>query len=528
MLQRPAVGLILGGLVFGVLALGTGFAATKKDDPPRIEGEEVEVRVVNVEAVITDAAGKRVRNLGRGDFELIVDGKKVGVDYFSEIAEGAEVKPSSSSAVTTAATATTAKVPVAAPEPERVARNYLIYIDEVFALANVRDVVLAHLATDLSTLGPADRVSVLAFDGKKIDVLCPWTGDPKQVAAALDRARQRPAVGNRLIADQRRLEGDTDFIRENGEALADGDSTQGANSARNLIDTMSKRISPEARTEIGKVTEALAGALRGLEAPPGRKVMLLLSGAWSMQVAGHLFGPLLAAADQNGYTIYPVDLANSSASEISAFDQLGRATGGHAVVAANLRILPAVEQDTSSYYLLGFSPAWKANEIRHHVEVKVTRPGLTVRTRGSFLDRTSSRDAAARAEGVLLLGGDPTRQRLYVLLGAPKRLNRKEVEIPVTLGVPVELLLEGRAPGPQRIELPLAVAILDTEGRRSELAGSRLQANLPATLPAGTLARFQTVIKVRNVGQKMAFTLGGLSDGTTIWGRAEFQAVPKG
>jgi hypothetical protein len=257
--------------------------------------------------------------------------------------------------------------------------------------------------------------------------------------------------------------------------------------------------------------------------------MLLLSGAWSMQVAGHLFGPLLAAADQNGYTIYPVDLANSSPREISSFDLLGRATGGRAVVAADLRILPAVERDTSSYYLLGFGPTWKADQVRHRVEVKVTRPGLTVRTRGSFLDRSPSRDAAARAEGVLLLGGDPSRQRLYVQLGTPKRLNRKEVEIPVTLGVPVELLLEGRAPGPQRVELPLAVAILDDQGRRSDLAGTRLQVNLPATLPpAGTLARFQTVIKVRNVDQKMAFTVGGLSDSSTIWGRAEFRAVPKG
>lgn len=505
--------------LFFALVLGfvSGHAAAEDQPPTRIQGEEVEVRVVNVEAVVTDPDGHRVRGLGRTDFELSVDGRKVGVDYFSEIAEGAEVAPPS----------TVAETSVAAPEPERVARNYLIYIDEVFALANVRNVVLARLATDLSTLGLTDRVSVLAFDGKRIDVLCPWTGDSKQVAAALDRARQRPSAGNQLLADQRRLAGDAQWLHEND--VDDGDTTPGANAARNMIDTMSNRISPEARTELGKVTTALAGALRGLDAPPGRKVMLLLSGAWSMQVAGHLFGPLLAAADQNGYTIYPVDLANSSPREISSFDLLGRATGGRAVVAADLRILPAVEQDTNSYYLLGFSPTWKADQVRHRVEVDVKRSGLTVRTRGSFLDRSPIRDAAARAEGVLLLGGDPSRQRLYIQLGTPRRLNRKEVEIPVTLGVPVELLVTGRAPGPQRVELPLAVAILDDQGRRSDLAGTRLQINLPATLPAaGTLARFQTVVKVRNVDQKMAFTVGGLSDGSTIWGRAEFRAAPKG
>ncbi len=513
-----------------VILLAAGFVAGgtygKDQPPPRLEGEEVEVRVVNVEAVITDSAGHRVRGLARGDFDLEVDGKRVGVDYFSEIAEGAEVLPAADRANPPDTAAPSASLGAAAPE--RVARNYLIYIDDVFALANVRNVVLERLATDLSTLTSTDRVSILAFDGKKIDVLCPWTGDPREVAAGLERARQRPSSGNQLLADQRRLEGDAEWIRENGDALADGDTTQGANAARNLIDSMSKRISPEARAEVGKMTEALTGAIRGLDAPPGRKVMLLLSGAWSMQVAGHLFGPLLAAADQNGYTIYPIDLANSNPREVASFDQLGRATGGRAVVAADLRILPAVAEDTSSYYLLGFSPTWPANETRHRVEVKVTRPGLVVRSRGSFLDRSERDVVAARAEGVLLLGGDPRRARLFVQLGTAKRLSRKEVEVPVTLGVPVELLLEGRAPGPQRIELPLAVAIVDQDGRRSDLAGSRLQLNLPGTVPpAGTLARFQTVIKVRNVDQKIAFTIGGLADGATIWGRSEFHAVPK-
>ncbi|HEX6862889.1 MAG TPA: hypothetical protein VF414_08745, partial [Thermoanaerobaculia bacterium] len=51
-------------------------------------GESIDVRVVNVEAVVTDRRGNRVTGLTAGDFRLLVDGVEVPVDYFTEVAEG--------------------------------------------------------------------------------------------------------------------------------------------------------------------------------------------------------------------------------------------------------------------------------------------------------------------------------------------------------------------------------------------------------------------------------------------------------
>ena len=55
---------------------------------PPLFGESIDVRVVNVEAVVTDRDGNRVTGLKPGDFRLRVDGKEVPVEYFSEVHDG--------------------------------------------------------------------------------------------------------------------------------------------------------------------------------------------------------------------------------------------------------------------------------------------------------------------------------------------------------------------------------------------------------------------------------------------------------
>lgn len=66
-------------------------AAGQASDPPLPEvfGEFLDVRVVNIEVVVTDGAGRRVSGLEVADFVLTVDGREVPIEYFSEVASGA-------------------------------------------------------------------------------------------------------------------------------------------------------------------------------------------------------------------------------------------------------------------------------------------------------------------------------------------------------------------------------------------------------------------------------------------------------
>ncbi|MBP9144252.1 MAG: hypothetical protein KBI44_07195, partial [Thermoanaerobaculia bacterium] len=80
--------------------VAAGLAATlpvaAQEAPPAF-GERVEVEVVNVDVVVTDAAGKRVTNLTREDFRLEVDGKPMPIDYFAPPGAQPLTKPRSAS-----------------------------------------------------------------------------------------------------------------------------------------------------------------------------------------------------------------------------------------------------------------------------------------------------------------------------------------------------------------------------------------------------------------------------------------------
>src|SRR5258706_9021521 len=115
------------------LAFGSGVGLAQQKTPPRpqdtsVFGETVEVRVVNVEVVVTDKNGNRVNGLKPGDFRLKVDGKEVPVSYFSEILAGQAVAPPAAPGGPAAATAA---VPGVEPGGA-VGTSYLVFIDDDF------------------------------------------------------------------------------------------------------------------------------------------------------------------------------------------------------------------------------------------------------------------------------------------------------------------------------------------------------------------------------------------------------------
>lgn len=500
-----------------LLAAGLGASTLRAQEPVsgNVFGESIDVRVVNVEAVITDGKGERVRGLSAADFRLLVDGREVPVEYFTEVEEGKAAAPAQGAPGTRAAP----QAPVAAGE--EVGRSYLVYVDDSFSLANARDAALEKIERDLSLLKPGDQMAVLAFDGARLDVLSGWTGDAAALAAALRRARSRPAQGGQQLAHQRALQADVDVLYEND--IGDGDTNPLTQTVGRAVESLSKRISPEARTQLGRTAAAAAGALRGFEAPPGRKVMLMLSGAWTMTVAPQLYGPMVEAANRLGYTIYPVDMAQSDPRSVSALGNLAGRTGGRVVVSAKMDAFREVVADTGSYYWLGFTPSWKADDHGHRVVVEPRRKDLKVRARGGFSDLSKRTETAMKAESVLLFGGSERERRLIVRLGEPKRARHGEMEIPVTLGVPVESLALSPKGSGYVAETPLAIVAMDEKGGRSDLPPAHLEVALKTPPKAGTYARFQTTVHVRDLRQRLVFSVQDPVDGKAIWGVVDYQ-----
>ena len=517
-------------------------------------GDAVDVRVVNVEAVVTDRAGERVRGLAPADFRLLVDGAPVAIDYFTEVVEGESATPPPSIA--------------AAPVPSsdgQVGRNILVFVDESFAVAAQRNQVLDELGRELSRLAPADRMAIVAFDGRRLDLLADWTGDARLLQAALAEARRRPARGIEVVANRRSLRRETALamapIGGGRRQAALGPTLPGVYAASTGREAA--RVGerwPDLSSRVQGAVSAAAAALRGVPPAEGRKIMLLLAGAWPYSANDDLrepvrplsgtpylahgrdvYRPLADTANLLGYTIYAVDVqgrdirsviadAEDQVPGLGAFTSeweqethdalrfLAAETGGAPLLDnSRLAALERVADDTRSYYWLGFTPTWQANDRRHEVRVEVLRPGLRVRTRSGFTDLSRASETSRRTESVLLFGGREADRKLQVEVGTATRAGLRMTRLPVTISVPSEALTVYPAEGGFRAEVTLSLAALDRLGGRSPLPQLPLRLDLAEPPRPGSAVRFQVNLKLRRIDQRVVFGVHDALSGTMLW-----------
>ncbi len=241
-------------------------------------GESIDVRVVNVEVVATDRDGNRIAGLGPQDFRLLVDGEEVPIGYFTEVRGGDAMAPKPGAGPVPG-------LPALAPG-EPVGTNYLVFIDDYFPIQRDRNVVLSRLAADLPNLGPADRMAIVAFDGKQVKMLSSWTDSQPQLDRALDRAAERPAYGLQWLAMQR------SYQRGPGRQFAQRNIRLASAFDVNVED---RAYASEIQDRLGREVAAAVATLHGFARPEGRKVMLVLSGGWPLSPIQYAVTTLVAS-----------------------------------------------------------------------------------------------------------------------------------------------------------------------------------------------------------------------------------------
>lgn len=529
--------------------------------------ETIDVRVVNVEAVVTDRKGERVRGLKAEDFQLLVDGKEVPVEFFTEIAEGsvASAAPSGSEPP--------------APAGEAVGRSVLVFVDDCFSVAPQRDQVLRSVEKSLARLAPQDRVAVVAFDGRKLALLSGWTTDRQLLADVFAKARERRAFGHYFrahnkdiaaeVAAAARVQGYSPTLPSTlntsvglGRGVSMGDSGIGA------LDMAGGSGSPGFYRPLSRIATATAAAMRALPVQEGRKIMLVLSGGWphfqrqsfgpllgtapSWIVSGTLEGiyrPVVDTANLLGYTLYPVDVPGLKAHAVDAeatelthsdglissewersehytLEVLARETGGRSSLNSNrMAALERMVTDTSSYYWLGFTPAWRADDRHHEIELQVRRPGVRVRSRSGFSDLSRETEMAMSAEGLLMFGsGAPGNegQRVRIELGEPRRASRSVVELPVTLLIPAEDLTALPMDDGYALEATLTLAALDHWGARKNLPMTPLRVRVARQPRPGDVIRYNTTVRLRRGEQNLVFSVRDNLSGETLQANLDY------
>ena len=543
---------VLAFLALVIFTTAGSSPATAQEDrsgAPRVEssspsalagvfGEVLDVRVINLEVVVTDKRGTQIRGLGADDFLLTIDGGEVAIDYFSEVRQGVALAAKDS------ATADQAEglpgVPSLRPG-EPVSTSYLVFIDDFFSLKTDRNVVLASLKDDLPYLKPEDRMAIVAYDGRGLEMLSSWSSLQRPLERALDEAMLRPSKGLQRIVERRRY----DF------ASFDQIFSSGADDFE-LAGGFANDLTPEERVYIGSLTEQLnrsvaaaSATLRSFAKPPGRKVMILLSGGWPFVPADFLLsdtsrilfdrgGPygnnlyrrLVETANVLGYTIYPVDLPGLDRQVIdvtraetrnapgartvgdSGFRReaevhatlryLARETGGQALInSRRIGALERVTRDIGSYYWLGFIPQRERDDVSHKVEVRLRNPDFVARARGSFLDSSREREVSMAVESTLLFGNAAAAGNVEVEVGAPVYLAKRRMEVSIKVSIPLDQVTILPVAGGFAAQLELRVAVQDESGQQSPIPVISWNLSLAEMPPPGAIGTYETRLLLR-------------------------------
>ena len=522
-----------------VLALATTAPGRGQEQPsalPGVFGEVLDVRVVNLEVVVTDKSGIPIAGLKPSDFRLIVDGEEVGIDYFSEVRGGVAVREEIDAAEIVPG------VPqLAAGSP--VETSYLVFIDDFFSVSVDRDRVLDALAEDLALLGPEDRMAVVSFDGRELEMLTSWSSSVSELERVFERAKERRAWGLQRVAERRQARLDEGIAVQSliGISLEDNNIRTGID--RTYLEPQERFYVERLAEQVDKSIAAASATLRSFAKPPGRKVMLILSGGWPYFPVDYLYssfdrlildrqgldgddlyGRLVDTANLLGYTLYPIDVPGLDREGVDVtidaapnpqrftndsflreqevhytLDRLAETTGGRSFLnAGRLNALEEVVSDTRSYYWLGFSPDRQWDDQRHKVEIELSNPDFRLRSRAGFLDSSREREVTMAVESSLLFGNSPGAGSLDVRVGEAKKASRRRVDVPLTVVVPLDGITFIPSGDVFVSQIELRIAVIDEDGLRAEIPVIPIALQTPAEPEPGQLGRYETSLRLRN------------------------------
>ncbi|MBX7223572.1 MAG: VWA domain-containing protein [Blastocatellia bacterium] len=396
---------------------------------------KISTTLVQVDALVLDRNGRQVTNLAPGDFQLVVDGKSQTISHFSYVSLGAKresrtVQPKPDSREPKVS------LPPVPLRAEQVQRTIALVIDDlglsVESLSYLRDGLKRFVNEQMQ---PNDLVAIVRTGGG-VGALQRFTSDRQQLLAAIEglHYNQNSRVGITAIKDLNdspAINPDADnALTKLGQKNDETDSQDPRKKDPKKDPKLVKVDLDQNRAEYLAVGTlgAINLIVRGMQGLPGRKAMILVSDGLrifsrerdngrietalqkltdqanrasvvvhTMDARGLL--PLGPTSADKGVPVGP-QFATLLANRYDEFWQpqeglnyLAQQTGG--VFFKNNNDLAIgfqqVLEEQNGYYLLGYEPdeatfkAEKGGPAFHKIEVKVAKPGLTVRSRNGFL-----------------------------------------------------------------------------------------------------------------------------------------------
>ncbi len=527
-----------------LLLMSTGAPAQEAPPESRPFTETVDVRVVNVDVVVTDRDGQPVQGLERGDFVVLEDGRPQEVTNFYRV-EGPRLQSDGQDGWEV----------IGADSSFR--RRVLLLIDNNFITTPMRDAALEVLQSYLDQKFDGSYEWAVVAVGDEVRILEPFGPDKLRVRAALDRVKAMPTFASRYRIERFFLNDPVRVRRGEREEAAMGSDSQGGGDRQfhQALRFESKFNVASTLDAFRRTSNAMVQSFRANSSLPGNKVLVWITGGVPMLPEYGFQGEAGAArgsvssqdATLRGYQtelralvdataweanaaqfkVYPIKVPGlqvqtpqsdvgyrssgvsigsetfSSPIEVDDHDtaQLSLALGTGGLYLTSNRTLESFERadrDTTTYYSLGYRPSRPEDGKLHRIEVQVTKPGLVVRSRTGYVDLSRE-------------------QKLEMVLATPLPFPREKGSLPVQIDIQRrergEVVAVARLPSKLLTFLPegeffvgkvkIYLTIHDQKGNLVDLVSQHQDLRFPATQRADALAgefRYGLKFKLKEKG----------------------------
>ena len=332
--------------------------------------EKLEIRLIEVNAVVTDRDGHRVYGLTADDFEIYESRARQAITNFAEYRSAPE--PALAGEPSTAP---------ASPHPsqpqQREPHSLLVILDSLPRTDFVREKMFAQLDELLTkTAHDGDHVAVVSWDaGYERSRVISESSDPVVVMRAVREfgARMKKDIGDDPVADAAR-----EALVYSRPELRSRDVMDGFGAQKSI----SEQIGGEAALMmLRRKTNGIQHLIEALGTRPGKKAVLYVSQKFQLEGDGPGFVPakryideITKAANANGVTFYAVhpfmpddtpDASSGGGTHVDADDwmrssgaleRLTDPTGGlldfgRASIAS---LAPQIADDLESYYSIAY------------------------------------------------------------------------------------------------------------------------------------------------------------------------------
>jgi VWFA-related protein len=510
-----------------IAALTAGpLAAQQRNQPPELPKltENIDVRVIGVDVVVTDKKGAAVTGLSKDDFQIFENGIEKPISNFYEI-EGK-----------VAAQVVTVPVPgaPAAPPPpkeeinEQLRRRIILYIDNLSLAPFNRNRVFKQMKDFVKdVMRPGDETMVATYN-RSLKVRTPFTRDPVQVQQTLDAIAGESALGTANRSEFKdvssRIKDATSYDEAVQEARAYANSVE--HDLRQSVESINGLLTTLAGVEGKKV---LVLTSEGFQIQPGREAFTLIDEVarekgWqssSMLEAmtfnsSSLIESIARTANANSITLYAVHAGGLAAGNegmtadnqqatsynvtsaalsntTESLQMMAELTGGLSTVRTNnfAGAFKNIQRDLDSYYSLGYRAGTERVDRQRTLEVRVKNKNLRVRSRQTFVEKSTFQEMSDRVIANLLYKTKANDLGIRVKVNAPIPADEL-FKVPVEIHIPIDnltLLQQGEA---YLGGFSIYVVVGNKDGDMSDVARKTHQITIPVNDFAKTKGKYYT------------------------------------